>query len=255
MSMSILNYFGKVNSQYKKYNCQIPEYTSYVFNYYEKYEQKRLSLITDDYPFSHSYSNKHIRHKNYLSFKEEIKFNPQYNGPCPTGRIIGMDVLKEKEFIFNKTDYPNSNPLNLIENFGVGLYNTIEIQDTYCSYLSPELYIFSFTNLFDTFSKCIEKVKEKLYSKIWNTIECCPLINIIDLLILKQSDTDKHIEHIEQMFQSLIDDNKLLQNKINVLEKHLLKPIKEIKIAHAVEYKTVGEEIFYEAETESLSEL
>lgn len=221
MSMSILNYFGKVNSQYKKYNCE---------------------------EFRHS--NNINRYKRVFCFRNE-KTN--------TKRIIVWALGSDggiKELAFNITDYPISNPLNIIESQTTNsIEDSIEIQDTYCSYLSPELYIFSFTNLFDTFSKCIEQVREKLYSKIWNTIECCPLINIIDLLILKQSDTDKHIEHIEQMFQSLIDDNKLLQNKINVLEKHLLKPIKEIKIAHAVEYKTVGEEIFYDTETESLSEL
>lgn len=248
MSMSILNYFGKVNSQYKKYNCQIPEYTSYVFNYDEKL------AMGHDGEFKWRYSNKISTQKNMIIFRDEKKVGP-YNSNEITGKIIGWAQSNDgriKEFSFNNTDYPISNPLNLMLNGDIGEYNSIEIKDTYCSCLSPELYIFSFTNLFDTFSKCIEKVKEKLYSKIWNTIECCPLINIIDLLILKQSDTDKHIEHIEQMFQSLIDDNKLLQNKINVLEKQL-KPKKEIQIAHAVEYKTVGEEIFYETESESLS--
>ncbi len=73
---------------------------------------------------------------------------------------------------------------------------------------------FSFTNLVETFSKCYEKVREKMYSELWKTIECCPFINIIDLLILKQSDTDKHIEHLEEIIKALIDDTKLLQTKI-----------------------------------------
>jgi len=229
--MSILNYFGKVNSQYKKYNCQIPEYTSYVFNCDDKYENLRDENVRiNGEQFRWYYSNNTSRQKKLFSFRNEKKKDP-YNRYENTKRIIGWVLGNDggtKEFTFNNTDYPISNPLNLIvdgfrvDGFQMGECDSIEIRDTYCSYLSPELYIFSFTNLFDTFSKCIEKVREKLYSKIWNTIECCPLINIIDLLILKQSDTDKHIKHIKQMFQSLIDDNKLLQNKINLLEKQLL---------------------------------
>jgi DNA-binding transcriptional regulator WhiA len=92
--------------------------------------------------------------------------------------------------------------------------------------MSPELYVFSFTSLIETFSKCYEKVREKLYSDIWKTMEFCPFINIIDLLILKQSDTDKHIEHLEEIVKALIDDTKILQTKINTLESQtsLFKP-------------------------------
>lgn len=106
--------------------------------------------------------------------------------------------------------------------------------------------LFSFTNLVETFSKCLEKVKEKISSELWKTIECCPFINIIDLLILKHSDTDKHIEHLEEIVKSLIDDNKLLQTKINSLESQMSLFKSKIPIAVAVSEcgeKTVGEEI------------
>ena len=124
-----------------------------------------------------------------------------------------------------------------------GNVKTISISDTYYHSLSPETYVFSFTTLVETFSKCFEKVREKMYSDLWKTIECCPFINIMDLLILKQSDTDKHIEHVENMIRSLLDDNKLLQNRINALEAQM----KRNTIPVAVVVKTIGEELVYES--------
>ena len=108
---------------------------------------------------------------------------------------------------------------------------------------------FSFTNLVETFSKCYDKVREKMYSELWKTIECCPFINIIDLLILKQNDTDKHIEHLEEIIKTLIDDNKLLQTKINSLESQMNLFKTKIPVAIAISKygeKTVGEEILCE---------
>ena len=77
-------------------------------------------------------------------------------------------------------------------------------------------------------------------------MECCPFINIIDLLLLKHSDTDKHIEHLEKIVNALIDDNKLLQTKINSLESQMSLFKSKIPIAVAVSEcgeKTVAEEI------------
>jgi len=111
---------------------------------------------------------------------------------------------------------------------GYGLSSTKMIFNTYQHDHSPETILFSFTTLAETFSKCFEKVREKMYSDLWKTIECCPIINIMDLLLLKQSDTDKHIEHVEQMMCSLMEDNKLLQNRINALETKRAIPVKTV---------------------------
>jgi hypothetical protein len=122
-------------------------------------------------------------------------------------------------------------------------YGNPSLSYTYQHVRSPEKIVFSFTTLVETFSKCFEKVREKMYSDLWKTIECCPFINIMDLLILKQSDTDKHIEHVENMIRSLLDDNKLLQNRINALETQM----KRNNIPVAVVVKTIGEELVYES--------
>jgi hypothetical protein len=125
----------------------------------------------------------------------------------------------------------------------------IPVSNTYNPSISPELYVFSFTTVVETFSKCLEKVREKISSEFWKTIEYCPLINIMDLLILKHSDTDKHIEHLEEIIKSLIDDSKLLQTKINTLESQMNLFKTKIPVAVAISKcgeKTVAEEILNE---------
>jgi hypothetical protein len=79
----------------------------------------------------------------------------------------------------------------------------------------------AFTNLSETFSNCLAVVREKIENALWKTIDCCPFVNIMDLLILKHADTDSHIEHLEQLIIGLIDDNKTLQTKINSLEQQM----------------------------------
>ena len=106
--------------------------------------------------------------------------------------------------------------------------------------------LFSFTTLGETFSKCYEKVREKMYSELWKNIECCPLITIIDLLLLKHSDTDKHIEHLEVIVKALIDDTKLLQTKINSLESQMSLFKSKLPVAVAVSEKTIAEVILCE---------
>jgi hypothetical protein len=71
----------------------------------------------------------------------------------------------------------------------------------------------------------------------------------MDLLILKHSDTDKHIEHLEEIIKSLIDDSKLLQTKINTLESQMNLFKTKIPVAVAISKcgeKTVAEEILNE---------
>ena len=106
--------------------------------------------------------------------------------------------------------------------------------------------LFSFTTLVETFSKCFEKVRDKLSSEVWKNIECCPLITIIDLLLLKHADTDKHIEHLEVIVKALIDDTKLLQTKINSLESQMSLFKSKLPVAVAVSEKTIAEVILCE---------
>lgn len=237
--MSILNHFGKVKASYKKYEGDLPEYTGYVYN-------------NNGYVMEQQHGNK-IHHLDKLTFHQDARLPKIETSPGKmdyglTGGIFTgildpghiYEPIKRNipvpSWMFYNTQQPNKY-----------LYmesdHTISISDTYYHSLSPETYVFSFTTLVETFSKCFEKVREKMYSDLWKTIECCPFINIMDLLILKQSDTDKHIEHVENMIRSLLDDNKLLQNRINALEAQM----KRNTIPVAVVVKTIGEELVYES--------
>lgn len=230
--MSILNHFGKVKASYKKYESDVPYYKGFAFD-----------IVCKGIPYVGKLS----------SYYDNISGYSCGNIEGTTENVTKIiKVLESKEFgIIQRGHEPNvlnmeSRPL------GNGHFTpgkSVLISDTYYSSMSPELYVFSFTTLIETFSKCYEKVREKIYSDVWKTMVCCPFINIIDLLILKQSDTDNHIEHLEKIVNALIDDNKLLQTKINSLESQMSLFKSKIPIAVAVsEYceKTIAEEILNE---------
>lgn len=221
--MSILNHFGKVKASYKKYESDLPEYKGYICE---------------------------IEHPN---LGNKLLFN--YGKFYYTINTIHGKLLKHKSFsenemiIINKTMRDSVDILKCNDDKFSGI--NASIYSTYCHFDVSRL--FTFTNLLETFSKCYEKVREKMYSELWKTIECCPFINIIDLLILKQSDTDKHIEHLEEIVKALIDDNKLLQTKINSLESQMSLFKTKIPVAVAISAstsnsceKTIAEEILNE---------
>lgn len=190
------------------------------------------------------------------SYKKYESDLPEYTGYifinkyCYGGQINLEGInggIKDRTFNFsNKAVYQGVNDVLILP-----FPHNKHISTTY--YHDNPRTLFSFTNLVETFSKCYEKVKEKMYSELWKTIECCPFINIIDLLILKQSDTDKHIEHLEEIVKALIDDNKLLQTKINSLESQMSLFKTKIPVAVAISAstsnsceKTIAEEILNE---------
>lgn len=230
--MSILNHFGKVKVSYKKYESELPQYKGFVFD-----------IACEGIPYVGKLSSYYDNTTGYSCGNIE-------------GRIENVTkiikVLESKEFGIIHGGY-NSNIFNMerrpLGNGHDTKDKSVLISDTYYSSMSPELYVFSFTSLIETFSKCYEKVREKIYSDIWKTIGVCPFINIIDLLILKQSHTDKQIEHLEENVKALIDNNKLLQTKINSLESQMSLFKSKIPVAVAVSEaceKTIAEEILNE---------
>lgn len=138
------------------------------------------------------------------------------------------------------------------------------ITDTYHSKYSD--CVFSLTNLSETFQKCLLVVNKQINSNLWKITGFCPLIRIIDLLILKQNDTDIRIETIEskildkpekldkiyyieetmksleKTMLSLNEDNQILRTKIRLLEKEIT-ILKNIPTAVAVQTFSVGEEM------------
>jgi len=52
-------------------------------------------------------------------------------------------------------------------------------------------------------------------------------MTLTQLICLKVDDVDSRVEHLEKMLQQVMEDNKLLQRKVDVLEKKivLVKPV------------------------------
>jgi hypothetical protein len=79
----------------------------------------------------------------------------------------------------------------------------IGVTDGYYSSFSPESYVFSFTP--DTFEKCVSKVLKKVQSDIWDIVQLCPLLNIIDILLLKVDELEKKIKQLTEEIKLLRD--------------------------------------------------
>ena len=93
------------------------------------------------------------------------------------------------------------------------------------------------------FTKFLQEIIEWIEQPIWNLFKINPTTNLMQVLILKLSDVDKHVEHLEKMVASLCEDNLSLNNRIKALEQRyehqshipLAEPIAEhITIAEAI---------------------
>ena len=68
------------------------------------------------------------------------------------------------------------------------------------------------------FADIIKKITDNFTSPIWATLNTSPLLTISELLWLKVDDVDSRVDHLEKMLAQVIDDNKLLQRKVDALE-------------------------------------
>ena len=68
------------------------------------------------------------------------------------------------------------------------------------------------------FNNFLKEIIEWIEEPFWNLFEILPPINMFQILILKQDDTDKHVDHLEKMVASLCEDNLSLNNRIKALE-------------------------------------
>lgn len=73
------------------------------------------------------------------------------------------------------------------------------------------------------FADIIKKITDTFAASIWKTLNISPLLTIQELLWLKVDDMDSHVHHLEKMLMQVMEENKLLQRKIDVLEKSLAK--------------------------------
>jgi hypothetical protein len=77
------------------------------------------------------------------------------------------------------------------------------------------------------FAKVVEDMVTDITSSIWKTLHINPVLTLTQLLCLKVDDVDSRVDHLEKMLAQVIDDNKLLQRKVDALEQQ--KRIKDAK--------------------------
>jgi len=77
------------------------------------------------------------------------------------------------------------------------------------------------------FNNVLIKCMEWVTIPFWTINKIVPAISMVQILILKIADTDKHVEHLEKMVASLCEDNLSLNNRIKALENQTHIPLAE----------------------------
>jgi hypothetical protein len=91
------------------------------------------------------------------------------------------------------------------------------------------------------FNEVVNICMKYIELSFWSLNKLIPNVNIYQIIIMKLSDVDKHVDHLEKIVASLCEDNTLLSNRIKALEQRLSRP-SEIPIAEPVEH-TVAEAV------------
>ena len=158
---------------------------------------------TLQYEFIHSYVSDGLRiHKNFTISSKGISILR-----LGSGSSMGHDAL------------------------GPGTQSAINSMAKFIEEQNEHLHNAKYTGIQD-FSKVIEKLVSDITSSFWETVKINPLLTLTQLLCLKVDDVDSRVDHLEKMMKQVIDDNKLLQRKIDALEQQ--KHIKDLRVARSI---------------------
>ena len=112
--------------------------------------------------------------------------------------------------------------------------NTYEFYEFHASHFAMEFFHNQTRQLCEAkyngiqdFAKVVEDMVTDITSSIWKTLHINPVLTLTQLLCLKVDDVDSRVDHLEKMLAQVIDDNKLLQRKVDALEQQ--KRIKDAK--------------------------
>ena len=217
--MSITNYFGKPRAKY------VPYKSPYTFdnlpNAYPSFNN--ITLCIEDL---------------FLTFKDEPRGNDINKISYHSNPSELQCIISEYQKMIAYTNHYGGfiqnkkvNPLSI-------MCNLIGKNDKY--FVSSK---FALTSIDEIFNKILQTLITYIEMPFWRLVKILPSITIYELLILKQSDTDKHVEHLEKMVVSLCDDNTLLYNRNKALEDRLSRQA-EIPIAEPLEeHITIAEAV------------
>ena len=187
--MSITNYFGKPRTKY------VPYKSPYTFDNLPNIKCDRIGGNLSHYADGS---------KKY--------FIVRYTGKDSV--IENKNDNERDEILYNLSKFISQNskpnfisPSHITD--GVSIFGT--------NYESePDRFVLHNINVM--FDKFIHEIIEWIEQPIWKLVKSLPVINMMQVLILKLSDVDKHVGHLEKMVASLCEDNLSLNNRIKALE-------------------------------------
>jgi hypothetical protein len=107
----------------------------------------------------------------------------------------------------------------------------IHIRGYFEKYYST-FYHAKYYNVQQDFAEFVNGLVADLSASFWSALNLTPAITLTQLLCLKVDDVDSRVDHLEKMLKQVIDDNKLLQRKIDALEQQ--KHIKDLRVARSI---------------------
>jgi hypothetical protein len=200
--MSITNYFGKPRTKY------VPYKSPYTFD----------NLPKNKYDWFHVGTN---GGSDITTIYKRLgdKTTTEIQDPRESREIKDMLIkisspIKHK-LLFESTQYATIDGLD-VYHFGAHTDNVFGLEDI---------------NIM--FNRFLHEIIKWIEQPIWNFVKINPTTNLIQVLILKLSDVDKHTEHLEKIVASLCEDNVLLNNRIKALEQRIEKQ-REIPVAEPI---------------------
>jgi len=227
--MSITNYFGKPRAKYVAYK------SPYTFDNLPLRKYRHIHYM--DLPITHGIP----RQISYLS--------PINSSDKDDKFLIQDDTLASeiKSEIYKINSLPPYFPaMSTLDTSKQQVYSFL--YERHAQVDSPEgikcvSYNYELKNIHTTFNKFLQETIEWIERPIWKLLNIPPIVSIYQIFILKHSDTDKRIEHLEKMVASLCEDNTLLNNRIKELEQQLSRQA-EIPVAEPVkEHITIAEAV------------
>ena len=117
--------------------------------------------------------------------------------------------------------------------FSSGKQHTEEDKDkykdirAYFEKYKSTFYYAKYYNVQEDFADFVKGLVADLSASFWTVLKLTPAMTLTQLVCLKVDDIDSRVDHLEKMLAQVIEDNKLLQRKVDALEQQ--KKIKDLR--------------------------
>jgi len=113
---------------------------------------------------------------------------------------------------------------------GVSPYRFVTLNDSLSTFekipSDPETYYSKYGDRFyhaavyyvGDYAELIKSMVTDLSASFWKTLHIRPVLTITQLMCLKIDDVDGHVNHLEKMLLQVMEENQLLQKRLDALE-------------------------------------